>query len=63
MSSCKLVIKDENTEIVLESNLDMKLNIGYIYLDSRVWPIKMRSCFQTPCNNNSNILNATLNYQ
>ena len=37
--------------------------VGYIYIDSRVWPIKMRSCFQTPCNNNSNILNATLNYQ
>ena len=37
--------------------------VGYIYIDSRVWPIKMRSCFQTPCNNNSNILNTTLNYQ
>ena len=37
--------------------------IGYIYIDARVWPIKMRSCFQTPCNNNSNILNTTLNYQ
>ena len=31
----KLVIKDENTKIVLESNLDIKLNIGYIYLDNK----------------------------
>ena len=29
----KLVIKDDNTNIVLESDLDIKLNIGFIYLD------------------------------
>ena len=37
--------------------------IGYIYIDARVWPIKIRSCFQTPCNDDSNLLTATLNYQ
>ena len=31
----KLVIKDDNTNIVLESDLDMKLNIGFIYLDDK----------------------------
>ena len=31
----KLVIKDDNTSIVLESDLDIKLNIGFIYLDDK----------------------------
>ena len=31
----KLVVKDENTKIVLNENLDIKLNIGYIYLDDK----------------------------
>ena len=29
----KLVVRDSNTKIVLEEDLDIKLNIGYVYLD------------------------------
>ena len=31
----KLVIKDEDTKIVLEEDLDIKLSVGYIYLDDK----------------------------
>ena len=37
--------------------------IGYIYINHSSYPIILRSCFATPCNNNDNVLTAEINYQ
>ena len=37
--------------------------IGYIFLNSKAWPISTRSCFETPCSNTDNVLTSSINYQ
>ena len=37
--------------------------IGYIYINHSSYPIILRSCFATPCNNNDNVLTAEINSQ
>ena len=37
--------------------------IGYIYINHSSYPVILRSCYATPCNDSSNLLTTTLNYQ
>ena len=37
--------------------------VGYIFIWGTSYPLPMRSCFATPCNNNDNVLTAEINYQ
>ena len=36
---------------------------GYIYINHSSYPVILRSCYATPCNDSSNLLTTTLNYQ